>query len=94
MSWLRRQVPSQLSDARVAQMAEVALTAAAAQTIQLPAQEVIARLIAQLATDLLGLDRRIKDLDKTIGQRVSRHPLATIICSLPGMGRCWLPSCW
>jgi len=86
VAWLRRQVPSQLSDARVEQMAEVALAAAAAQTIRLPAQEVTARLIAQLASDLLGLDRRIKELDKTIGQRLASHPQAKIICSLPGMG--------
>ena len=82
-AWLRRHVPSQLSDARVAQMAEVAVAAAAAQTIRLPAQEVTARLIAQLASDLLGLDRRIKELDKTITQRLMGHPQATIICSLP-----------
>jgi transposase len=86
VAWLRRQVPSQLSDARVEQMAEAALQAAAAQTIRLPAQDLTARLIAQLADDLLGLDRRIKDLDKTIGQRLASHPQATIICSLPGMG--------
>jgi transposase len=86
VTWLRRHVPSQLSDARVEQMAEAALQAAAAQTIRLPAQDLTARLIAQLADDLLGLDRRIKDLDKTIGQRLASHPQATIICSLPGMG--------
>jgi hypothetical protein len=67
--WLRQHVPTQLSDAQVDQMAEVALAAAAAQTIRLPAQDMTARLIAQLANDLLALDRRIKDLDKTIAQR-------------------------
>jgi transposase len=86
VAWLRRHVPSQLSDARVEQMAEAALQAAAAQTIRLPAQEVTARLIAQLANDLLGLDRRLKELDKTIGQRLAGHPQAKIITSLPGMG--------
>jgi transposase len=85
-AWLRRQVPSQLSAARVEAMAEAALAAAAAQTIRLPAQEVTAGLIAQLASDLLELDRRIKELDKTIGQRLASHPQAPIICSLPGMG--------
>ena len=84
--WLRRQVPAQLSDARVEQMADAALAAATAQTIRLAAQEVTARLIAELAGDLLGLDRRIKDLDKTISQRLAGHPQAPIICSLPGMG--------
>ena len=86
VSWLRRQVPAQLSDARVEQMADAALAAAAAQRIRLPAQEVTAQLITQLARDLLALDRRIKDLDKTIGQRLARHPQAKIITSLPGMG--------
>jgi transposase len=86
VSWLRRQVPAQLSDARVEQMAEVAVAAAAAQRIRLPAQGVTAGLIAQLASDLLALDRRIKELDKTIAQRLASHPQARIICSLPGMG--------
>jgi transposase len=86
VGWLRRQVPPQLSDARVQEMADAAMAAAAAQTIRLPAQDLTARLIAQLATDLLELDRRIKELDKTIAQRVSGHPKAKIICSLPGMG--------
>jgi transposase len=86
VAWLRRHVPAQLSDARVAQMAEVALAAAAAQRIRLPAQDTTARLIAQLASDLLGLDRRLKELDKTITQRLANHPQAKVICSLPGMG--------
>jgi transposase len=82
VAWLRRHVPAQLSDAQVNRMAEAALAAAAAQSIRLPAREVTARL----ASDLLGLDRRIKDLDKTIAQRLAGHPQARIICSLPGMG--------
>ena len=86
VSWLRRQVPAQLSDRRVEEMAEAALQAAAAQRIRLPAQDLTAQLVAQLASDLLAIDRRIKDLDKTIGQRLARHPQAKIICSLPGMG--------
>jgi transposase len=86
VAWLRRHVPSQISDTKIEEMAEVALAAAAAQRIRLPAQEVTARLIAQLASDLLALDRRIKELDKTITQRLMGHPQAKVICSLPGMG--------
>jgi transposase len=67
-------------------MADAALAAAAAQRIRLAAQEVTAGLIAELANDLLALDRRIKELDKTISQRLMDHPQATVICSLPGMG--------
>jgi transposase len=86
VAWLCRHVPSQISDTKIEEMAEVALAAAAAQRIRLPAQEVTARLIAQLASDLLALDRRIKELDKTITQRLMGHPQAKVICSLPGMG--------
>jgi transposase len=86
VAWLRRHVPSQISDTKIEEMAEVALAAAAAHRIRLPAQEVTARLIAQLASDLLALDRRIKELDKTITQRLMGHPQAKVICSLPGMG--------
>jgi transposase len=86
VAWPRRHVPSQISDTKIEEMAEVALAAAAAQRIRLPAQEVTARLIAQLASDLLALDRRIKELDKTITQRLMGHPQAKVICSLPGMG--------
>ena len=85
-AWLRRQVPTQLSDTRVEQMADTALAAAAAQTVRLPAQATTAQLIAQLASDLLALDRRLKELDKTIAQRLTGHPQAKIITSLPGMG--------
>jgi hypothetical protein len=94
VAWLRRHVPAQLSDARVAQMAEVALAAAAAQRIRLPAQDTTARLIAQLASDLLGLDRRLKELDKTITQRLANHPQPRSSVACPAWGRCWPPSCW
>jgi transposase len=86
VSWLRRHVPTQLSDTQVAQMADAAMAAAAAQRIRLPAQDLTARLIAQLASDLLALDRRLKELDKTITQRLASHPQAKVIGSLPGMG--------
>jgi transposase len=63
-----------------------ALAAAATQTVTLPGEATIARLISQLARRLLDLDRQIKDLDKLITERFRTHPQAKIIESLPGMG--------
>jgi transposase len=70
----------------VARAADTALAAAAQQHITLPGQDIAARLAAQLAADLLGLHRRLLELDKTIAAVFDRHPQAKIIQSLPGMG--------
>lgn len=67
-------------------MVSKALAAAAAQTIQLPAEATTAVLIARLARRLLDLDREIKDTDKLLTERFRTHPQAKIIESMPGMG--------
>ena len=67
-------------------MAAKAIAAAAEQTVALPTEKVTAPLIAQLAADLLDLDRRIKDLDKQLTDRFEEHPQAKVITSIPGFG--------
>jgi transposase len=67
-------------------MADKALEAAHEQTVVLPTEKVTAPLIARLATDLLDLDRRIKDLDKELTDRFEEHGHATAITSIPGFG--------
>lgn len=67
-------------------MVDKALAAAAAQTIALPAEAAVAPLIARLATQLLALDREIKDLDKQITGTFSEHPHAARITSVHGFG--------
>jgi transposase len=67
-------------------MAKTAILAAQEQTIALPTETVTAPLIARLATELLDLDRRIKDLDKQLSERFGEHRQADKITSIPGFG--------
>ncbi|MDX6584865.1 MAG: hypothetical protein QOI10_4049 [Solirubrobacterales bacterium] len=67
-------------------MADAAVAAASAQTVRLPGEATAAVLIARLATQLLELDRQIKDTDKLLTERFRAHPHAEIIESLPGFG--------
>lgn len=78
-----------LADAGVrnaGKLAEAAVTAAKAQTVALPGEDVAAQLVAELAQGVIDLDTRIKTVDTAIEERFRRHPLAEAIVSLPGMG--------
>lgn len=68
------------------QIATDALAAAAAQHTVVPGQDVAATLVADLATQLLALDDRLKDIDARVTATFRAHPQAEIIESLPGMG--------
>ena len=63
-----------------------AITAARAQTTVLPGQELSATIIAELATNILTLDERLKGLDAQIAEMFAQHPHAEIIESMPGFG--------
>jgi transposase len=67
-------------------MAATAVAVAAEQDLALPAEAVTAPLIARLATQLLDLDREIKDLNKQLATRFAEHPHAPIITSVDGFG--------
>jgi transposase len=67
-------------------VAQKALAAAKAQSVTLPAQDVAAAIVAELAEDVLGLKERINTLDEELGQRFFARPEARILTSLPGMG--------
>lgn len=69
-----------------ATIAAAAVTAAKAQTVRLPGEDVGAGLVAELAQGVINLDERIKHTDADIEERFRRHPLAEVITSLPGMG--------
>ena len=56
-----------------------ALTAARAQSVILPAQEVAARIVAELAEEVLSLKDRIDALDEELGQRFFARPEAPIL---------------
>ena len=67
-------------------LAQTALAAANQQAVRLPAEDMAARIVGELARQVLDLDRRIDDLDDTLASRLCRHPQAKILTSLPGMG--------
>jgi transposase len=69
-----------------ADVAARAITAAKAQTVVLPGQELTASIITELATAILGLDDRLKALDAQIEATFAKHPQAAIIRSMPGFG--------
>ena len=50
-------------------VAHKALSAAKAQSVTLPAQEVASRIVAELAAEILALKERIESIDEEIGQR-------------------------
>jgi transposase len=67
-------------------VADKALAAAKNQRVTLPAQDVAASIVAELAKDVLSLKERIESIDEEIGQRFFARPEARILSSLPGMG--------
>jgi transposase len=69
-----------------ASMAARAVDAAKAQSTVLPGQDLTTTIVAELATNILALDERLKTLDEQIEQTFKQHPQATIIQSMPGFG--------
>ena len=67
-------------------VAHKALGAARSQNVTLPAQEVGAAIVAELAEDVLGLKDRLQSIDEEIGQRFFTRREARVLISLPGMG--------
>ena len=67
-------------------VAHKALGAARSQNVTLPAQEVGAAIVAELAEDILGLKDRLQSIDEEIGQRFFARREARFLISLPGMG--------
>lgn len=75
-----------LSRSHVEQLAARALTAAKAQTTALPAENVAAGIVRELANEAWATRERIAALDTEIEAALTRHPDAALIRSLPGMG--------
>ncbi|MDQ5829973.1 MAG: IS110 family transposase [Actinomycetota bacterium] len=67
-------------------LAQKALTAAKTQSVTLPGQDVAARIVVELAEEVLDLKERISALDEELGHRFFTRPEARILASLPGMG--------
>jgi transposase len=69
-----------------AKLAEKALGAAKGQSVRLPAEEVAATIVSDLAREAIALGERVAAVDADLGKRFFAHPLAEIVVSLPGMG--------
>jgi transposase len=67
-------------------VAHKALSAAKAQSVTLPAQDVASRIVAELAGEILALKESIRGVDEELEQRFFVRPEAPILTSLPGMG--------
>jgi transposase len=67
-------------------VADKALAAAKAQSVTLPAQDVAASIVTELAKDVLGLKERVESIDEELQKRFFARPEARILTSLPGMG--------
>jgi transposase len=67
-------------------VARKALAAAKSQSISLPAEPVAARIVKELAAEVLALKDRIELVDEEIERRFFERPEAEILASLPGMG--------
>jgi transposase len=67
-------------------VAQKALTAAEAQSVTLPAQDVASRIVAELAGEILALKESIESIDEELEKRFFARPEARILASLPGMG--------
>jgi hypothetical protein len=69
-----------------------ALKAARAQSVTLPAEDVAARIVAELAKEVLSLKGRIESIDEELKQRFFARPEAPILTSLPSLQETSLPS--
>ncbi|MCJ1697897.1 IS110 family transposase [Rathayibacter caricis] len=67
-------------------VAEAALEAANGQQTQIGNETIAAQIIADIATQILALDARLRTLESQITTMFRAHPQAEILESMPGMG--------
>src|SRR3712207_5487294 len=67
-------------------VAHKALSAAKAQSVTPPAQDVAASIVAELAGDVLSLNERLESIDEELQKRFFRPSEARVLISLLGIG--------
>jgi transposase len=77
-----------------AEVAARAITAAKAQTVVLPGQELTASIITELATAILALDDRLKALDAQIEATFAQHHRRRSFSPCPALVPSSGPRCW
>jgi len=67
-------------------LADRVLAVAAEQTIAIPAEQMTARLVREIAAEALACRAKIIALDQELEVLLAQHPDAALIRSMPGMG--------
>lgn len=80
-AWLRRR-----GAYRPEVIAELAVTAAACQHTVVPGQQTAAKIVAQLARQVIALDADMDAVESEITERFREHAYAPAIESMPGFG--------
>jgi transposase len=70
----------------IAAVVDHALTAATAQHISVPGDQVAADIIRDIAREALACRDQLKTIDERLTAVLKRHPDAALVRSLPGMG--------
>ena len=70
----------------IAQLADAAMASAQAQRIAVPGERMAAMFVRELAAEALAARKRLAELNRALEARLTRHPDAALIRSLPGMG--------
>jgi transposase len=70
----------------IAELADAALASAQAQRIAVPGERMAAMFVRELAAEALAARKRLAELNRALEARLTRHPDAALIRSLPGMG--------
>ena len=70
----------------IAQLADAALASAQAQRIAVPGERMAAIFVRELAAEALAARKRLAELNRALEARLTHHPDAALIRSLPGMG--------
>jgi transposase len=70
----------------IAQLADAALASAQAQRMAVPGERMTAMFVRELAAEALAARKRLAELNRALEARLTRHPDAALIRSLPGMG--------
>lgn len=68
------------------EIAEAAVDAAKAQSVRIAGQDTASSIVAEIASEVLGLSDRIEQTDERVSEAFFALPQAEIITSMPGFG--------
>lgn len=75
-----------VKESTIQDLADAALDAARGQQVSVPAEDIAADLIREMAGEALNGRDQLSSVDSRIEEALQRHPEAALIRTLPGMG--------